>query len=57
MDKRLLSHDILNMLERLRIMHDLAKDQNFSVISKDELKSDLDETLKQLEENFKKLIQ
>lgn len=57
MDKRLLSHDILNMLERLRIMHDLAKDQNFSVISKEELKSDLDETLKQLEENFKKLIQ
>lgn len=57
MDKRLLSHDILNMLERLRIMHDLAKDQNFSVISKEELKGDLDETLKQLEDNFKKLIQ
>lgn len=57
MDKRQLSHDILNMLERLRIMHDLAKDQNFSVISKDELKGDLDETLKQLEADFKKLIQ
>jgi hypothetical protein len=57
LDKRLLSHDILNMLERLRIMHDLAKDQNFSVISKDELKSDLDETLKKLETDFKSLLQ
>jgi hypothetical protein len=45
------------MLERLRIMHDLAKDQNFSAISKDELKSDLDETLKKLEEDFKTLLQ
>jgi hypothetical protein len=57
MDKRQLSHNILNMLERLRIMHDLAKDQNFSVISKEELLKDLDETLKGLEQDLKKLAQ
>lgn len=57
MDKRQLSHDILNIIERLRIMHDLAKDQNYTVISKDELKSDLDEALKKLEKDFKELIQ
>lgn len=57
MDKRQLSHDILNMIERLRIMHDLAKDQNFSAISKDEIKSDLDETLKKIEKDLLALIQ
>lgn len=57
LDKRQLSHDILNMIERLRIMHELAKDQNFSVISKEELKNDLEETLKKLSEDFKTLIQ
>jgi hypothetical protein len=57
LDKRQLSHDILNMLERLRIMHDLAKDQNFSVIKKEELISDLDETLKKLEKDLRTLIQ
>lgn len=45
------------MIERLRIMHDLAKDKNFSVISKDEVLSDLDETLKKLEKDFKNLLQ
>lgn len=57
MDKRQLSHNILNMLERLRIMHDLAKDQNFSVISKEELLNDLEETLKGLEKDLKNLVQ
>lgn len=57
MDKKLLSHNILNMLDRLRIMHDLAKDQNYSVISKEELLSDLSETLSQLEKDLKELIQ
>lgn len=57
MDKKILSHNILNMLDRLRIMHDLAKDQNFSVISKEELLSDLSETLSQLEKDLKELIQ
>lgn len=57
MDKRQLSHDILNMIERLRIMHDLAKEQNFSVISKEEIKSDLDETLKKIEKDLISLIQ
>lgn len=57
MDKRQLSHDILNMIERLRIMHDLAKEQNFSVITKDEIKSDLDETLKKIEKDLLALIQ
>lgn len=55
-DKRKLSHDILNLLERLRIMHDLAKDQNFSVISKEEVLSDLGETIHKLESDLKALI-
>lgn len=57
MDKRQLSHDILNMIERLRIMHDLAKDQNFEVISKEELTKDLEDGLKKLEKDFKAFIQ
>jgi hypothetical protein len=57
MDKRQLSHDILNMIERLRIMHDLAKEQNFSVISKEEIKADLDETIKKIEKDLLSLIQ
>ena len=57
LDKRQLSHDILNMLERLRIMHDLAKDQNFAVIKKEELLNDLAETLEKLEVDLKQLIQ
>jgi hypothetical protein len=55
-DKRKLSHDILNALERLRIMHDLARDQNFSLISKDEVQNDLGETLKNLEADLKTLL-
>jgi hypothetical protein len=57
MDKRQLSHDILNILERLRIMHDLLKEQNFEHISKDELLIDLKENLTQLEKNFSFLAQ
>jgi hypothetical protein len=57
MDKRQLSHDILNMIERLRIMHDLAKDQNFSVISKEEIKADLEETLTNIKKDLLDLIQ
>jgi len=56
LDKRQLSHDIQNMIERLRIMHDLAKDQNFAAIPKDELVADLSETLSKLEKDFKALI-
>ncbi len=57
MDKRKLSHDILNMIERLRIMHDLVKDENYTSISKEEITQDLAETLKKLEEDFKNLLQ
>ena len=57
MDKRQLSHDILNMIERLRIMHDLAKDQNFSVISQEEIKADLEETLTKIKKDLLDLIQ
>jgi len=57
MNKRTLSHDILNMLERLRIMHDLALDENYHVITKTEMKIDLEVTLKTLEERFKELLQ
>jgi len=38
-------------------MHDFAKNSNYSVINKEELLSDLNETLKHLEKNFKELIQ
>ncbi len=57
MDARQLSHDILNMLERLRIMHDLARDQNFSVISKAEVKEDLQSTLDKLKKDLETLLQ
>ena len=57
MDKRQLSHDILNYIERLRIMHDMARDQKYDLISKEELVNDLDETLSQIEEKFKELLQ
>lgn len=57
LDKRKLSHDILNLLERLRIMHDLARDQNFAAISKDELKQDLLDTLEQLKKDFDTIIE
>lgn len=54
-NSRELSHDILNALERLRIMHDLLKDQNFKSISKEELKGDLSSTLEKLKLDFQKL--
>jgi hypothetical protein len=57
MDKSLLSHDILNILERLRIMHDLLKENNFENIPKVEILSDLEENLIQLKLNFEKLSQ
>ncbi len=56
MDSRKLSHDILNSIERLRIMHDLIKDRNYAAIPKDELVKDLEDELKKLDENFKKLL-
>lgn len=45
------------MIERLRIMHDLAKEENYQVISKEELLTDLEEGLKKLEKDFKALVQ
>ncbi len=57
MDKKKLSHDILNILERLRIMHDLIRDQNFEHIPKEELMADLKENLELLNKNFEKLTQ
>lgn len=56
MDSKKLSHDILNALERLRIMHDLIRSQNFSVIPKDEMVKDLEEEIKKLEGNFRILL-
>lgn len=56
MDSRKLSHDILNALERLRIMHDLIKDRNFAAIPKEEIVKDLEDELKKLDENFRKLL-
>jgi hypothetical protein len=57
MDRARLSHDILNILERLRIMHDLAKDGTFISVSRPELKEDLDLSLKELDAKFKELLQ
>jgi hypothetical protein len=57
MDKRQVSHDILNFIERLRIMHDMAKDQKYEMVSKEELIHDLDETLAQIDKKFKELLQ
>lgn len=56
MDTKKLSHDILNALERLRIMHDLIRSKNYSVISKDEMMKDLEEEMKKLDGNFKTLL-
>lgn len=55
MDKSKLSHDILNILERLRIMHDLIKEQNYEHIPKDELMKDLQENLDLLKNHFASL--
>jgi hypothetical protein len=57
MDNRQLSHDILNILERLRIMHDLIKDNNYEHIPKDELLTDLNENLDLLRKKFDILSQ
>ncbi|MBA2404957.1 MAG: hypothetical protein H0V66_09320 [Bdellovibrionales bacterium] len=57
MDNRQLSHDILNILERLRIMHDLIKDKNYEHIPKDELLTDLNENLEALKKKFDILAQ
>jgi hypothetical protein len=57
MDKNKISHDILNILERLRIMHDLIRDQNYEHISKEELAQDLEENLSQLKIKFELLSQ
>ena len=57
MNKDLLSHEILNILERLRIMHDLLREQNFAHISKEELQSDLSTNLDLLKNHFEKLAQ
>ncbi len=56
-NNRQLSHDILNLLERLRIMHDIAIDGNYQSIGKDELEEDLKEALRDLAERFDKLLQ
>ena len=57
MDKAELSHSILNILERLRIMHGLIKDQNYSEIPKEEILTDLTENLELLKNQFDRLIQ
>ena len=55
MDKKHLSHDILNLLERLRIMHEILRDKKFEEIPKDEVLLDLKESLKVLDERFSQL--
>lgn len=57
MDKNKISHDILNTLERLRIMHDLVLNRSFEQIGKEELLSDLKENMEQLQKDFEKLAQ
>jgi hypothetical protein len=41
----------------LRIMHDLSVAKKFESISKEELKSDLEETLKLLQKAFQEILQ
>ena len=57
MDKAELSHSILNILERLRIMHGLIKDQNYSEIPKEEILNDLNKDLDLLKKHFDILAQ
>ncbi len=57
MADRQVTHDILNMLERLRIMHDLASKGNFRDITKEEMRRDLEAALETLRRNFEKLLQ
>ena len=57
MDKHQLSHDILNILERLRIMHDLIRDENYQHIPKAELLTDLEENIELLKKCFGNLSQ
>lgn len=54
---RQISHDIMNALERLRIMHDLVKGEKYETISKEEIISDLKETLEKLKTDFDRLLQ
>ncbi len=56
-NQKQLSHDIINLIERLRIMHDIAKDKKFNQISEEEFFQDLDETLKDLKKHFEQLAQ
>lgn len=56
-DSRQISHDIMNALERLRIMHDLIKGKKFETISKEEISEDLKETLEKLKKDFETLFQ
>ncbi len=56
-DSRQISHDIMNALERLRIMHDLIKGKKFETISKEEITGDLKETLEKLKKDFDSLLQ
>lgn len=57
MDKKKVSHDILNILERLRIMHDLIRDQNYEHIPREELLTDLQDNLELLKKNFEQFAQ
>lgn len=57
MDKHKISHDILNTLERLRIIHDLLKRGDFHDISREEMDIDLENAIKELRENFRLLAQ
>lgn len=57
MSKEHLSHEILNILERLHIMHDLVENQNYTDIPKAELIKDLSESLELLKSQFEKFVQ
>lgn len=52
MDNQKLHHDIVNDIERLKIMLDLLMKNQFNEISKDEIKKDLKDSLLSLEKNF-----
>ncbi len=50
-------HDVINYIERLRIMLDIAKNKKFEQVSKEELTEDLEATLKEIKISFDKLLQ
>ena len=55
MEKKIVVHDIKNILERLKVMCELLSTENFETFSKDEILKDLENDLDKLKINFQQL--